>query len=55
MTVRELIAALERMPRNDRVVVRDVEGDLVEVEDVQALTLRTEHWGDEPVVYVSGS
>lgn len=55
MTVRELITALERMSPNDQVVARDESGDLVIVDNAEALTLRVGKWVQEPVVYVSGS
>lgn len=55
MTVQQLIERLMKMNPTERVIVRDSDGDLVEVDDAQALRLRVGRWGDEPVVYVSGS
>ena len=55
MTVQQLINRLMKMNPSERVIVRDSDGDLVEANGVQALTLRVGRWGDEPVAYVSGS
>lgn len=55
MTVRELIAQLQRMPLDQLVIVRDDEGDLVEADSVETSLLNYGPWARELVVHVSGS
>lgn len=49
MTVRELIERLRELPPDAIALARDVDGDLVEVDDVDLL------YGDVMRVYITGS
>ena len=55
MTVEQLVNRLMKMNPSERVIVRDSDGDLVEADDAQALTLAYDNFGLEPIVYISGS
>ncbi len=55
MTVQELITRLQELPPDAVALVRDVEGELREVDDADVVPSWTTSWGDISTVYITGN